>query len=200
MRRGVPSITQYPSPELIEAIRYGGRPRTDDPRWRETGAPDLDAYAEWSVRWCGMACLWMVLVARDGSAPALYELTMGARKYGAYVDEPGRQRGLIYRPFVGYLRDKHGLAAEVITELDPARLTAELDRGRLVIASVHPEIRRPQLDPPGCGGHLVLVTEYVDDQLRFNDPAGHTPATVQATLPMLVFDRFAAHRGIAIQL
>jgi hypothetical protein len=35
------------------------------------------------------------------------------------------------------------MEAEVITELDPARLTAELDAERLVIASVSSQIRLP---------------------------------------------------------
>ena len=198
--RPVPWITQYASPSLIEAIAYHGHPRDDDPRWRESGAPDLETYAAWCSRWCGMACFRMALLARDGVAPSLHELAMGCREYGAYVDEPGRPRGLIYRPFAEYARDKHGLRTDVITELDPARLTAEVDQGRLVIASVHWEIRRPQSDPPGTGGHLVLVTGHVDGQLTFHNPSGHTPEAIVATLPVPVFDRFAARRGIALHL
>ena len=121
-------------------------------------------------------------------------------EYGAYTDEPGRPGGLIYRPFAEYARDKHGLRADVITELSPARLIAELDEGRLVIASVHPEIRRPHSDPPGTGGHLVLVTGHAHGLVTFHNPSGHTPEAVVAALPMPVFDRFAAHRGIALHL
>jgi hypothetical protein len=200
MRRPVPSIVQYASPALIAAFTYDGHPRAEDPRWRESGAPDPEAYAAWCVRWCGMACLRMALLARDGAAPTLYELATGALEYGAYTDEPGRPRGLIYRPFAEYARDQHGLAAEVITELDPARLAAELDAGRLVIASVHPEIRRPGSDPPGTGGHLVLVTGHDSGLVTFHNPSGHTPEAVVAALPMPVFDRFAARRGIALRL
>jgi len=142
----------------------------------------------------------MALLARDGAAPTLYELAVGCMEYGAYTDEPGRPQGLIYRPFAEYARDRHGLRADVITELGPARIIAELSEGRLVIASVHPEIRRPRNDPPGTGGHLVLVTGYADGQVTFHNPSGHTPEAVVATLPMLVFDRFAARRGIALHL
>ena len=200
MRHSVPWITQYASPSLIAAIAYEGHPRAEDPRWRESGAPDLETYAAWCSRWCGMASFRMALLARDGVAPTLYELAIGCVKYGAYTDEPGRPRGLIYRPFAEYAQDKHGLRADVITDLEPARLIAELDAGRLVIASVHAEIRRPRSDPPGTGGHLVLVTGHADGAVTFHNPSGHTPQAVVATLPMLVFDRFAAHRGIALHL
>jgi hypothetical protein len=196
----VPQITQYASPSLIAAIAYEGHPRAEDPRWRESGAPDRETYAAWCARWCGMACFRMALTARDGLAPTLYELAVSSTEYGAYTDEPGRPRGLIYRPFAEYARDKHGLQAEVITELDTARLMAELNEGRLIIASVHPEIRRPHNEPPGTGGHLVLVTGHADGHVAFHNPSGHTPEAVAATLPLAVFDRFAAHRGIALQL
>ena len=140
----------------------------------------------------------MALLARDGKAASLYELAVGCMEYGGYSDEPGSPRGLIYRPFAEYARDRQGLRAEVITELDSARVMSELDGGRIVIASVHPEIRRPENDPPGTGGHLVLLTGHADGKVTFHNPAGHTPATVVATLPIPVFDRFAAHRGIAL--
>src|ERR1700735_5329935 len=175
MRRPVPSITQYASASLIAAIAYEGHPRAEDPLWRESGAPDRETYAAWCGRWCGMACFRMALLARDGVAPSLYELAIGCAEYGAYTDEPGRPQGLIYRPFAEYARDKHGLRADVITELDPARLMAELDRGRLVIASGPPEIRRPRGAPPGVGGHLVLVTGHAGGLVTFHNPSGHTP-------------------------
>lgn len=198
MRHAIPAITQYASPSLIAAITYRGHPRAEDPRWRDSGAPDRQAYAAWCARWCGMACFRMALLARDGTAPSLYELAAGGTEYGAYTDEPGRPRGLIYRPFAEYARDRNGLRADVITELHPARLRAELDAGRLVIASVHPEIRRPWNDPPGTGGHLVLVTGHAGGQVTFHNPSGHAPEAVVATLPLPVFDRFAARRGIAL--
>jgi Peptidase_C39 like family len=200
MRRPVPWITQYASRSLIAGIAYGGHPRAEDPRWRESGAPDRETYAAWCARWCGMTCFRMALLARDGAAPTLYELAVGCMEYGGYSDEPGQPRGLIYRPFAEYAWDRHGLRADVITGLDPARLMTELDQGRLVIASVHPEIRRPWNDPPGSGGHLVLVTGQAGGLVTFHNPSGHTPEAVVATLPAPVFDRFAAHRGIALHL
>jgi hypothetical protein len=200
VRHPVPWITQYASPLLIEAIAYQGHPRGEDPRWRESGAPDQETYAAWCSRWCGMACFRMALLARDGVAPTLYELAVGCAEYGAYTDNPDGPRGLIYRPFADYARDKHAMEAEVITELDPARLAAELDAGRLVIASVSSQIRLPDSHPTRAGGHLVLVTGHADGVVAFHDPAGHTPEAGVAALPMPVFDRFAAHRGVALEV
>jgi hypothetical protein len=200
MRPRVPPVTQYASPSLIAAICYAGHPPDEDPRWPETGAPDLAAYAAWCARWCGMACFRMALLARDGDAPTLYELALGCQEYGGYSDAPGAPGGLIYRPFAQYALDKFGMPAEVITDLDPDRLLAELDRGRLVIASVHASIRQPSLEPPRKGGHLVLVTGHSGDLIAFQNPSGHSPAAVMATLPVADFYRFAAGRGIALSL
>ena len=200
-RHPVPWITQYATPSLIAAIAYQGHPAADDPRWRESGAPDKQAYGRWCTRLCGMACLRMALTARDGHAPSLFALLGGCLDYGGYVEEPGgRVTGLLYRQFADFTRDRYRLHADVITDLDPSRITRECDQGRLVIASVHKEIRRPELDPPATGGHLVLITGHANGQVTFHNPSGHTPQAGIATLPMATFDRFAAHRGIALHV
>jgi hypothetical protein len=200
-RHAIPWITQYATPSLIAAIAYEGHPPGDDPNWRASGAATQQEYARWCTRLCGMACLAMALTARDGQAPTLFTLLSGCLAYGGYVQEPGGGvKGLLYHPFSDYTRDRCQLDAEVITGLGPARLTRELDSGRLVIASVHKEIRRPELDPPSTGGHLVLVTGHQDGQVTFHNPSGHTPAAGIATLPTAAFDRFAAHRGVALHL
>jgi hypothetical protein len=76
----------------------------------------------------------------------------------------------IRRPFAEYARDRRGLRADVITELDPAR-----------------DWRAPGAGNRACNGEVT-----------FHNPSGHTPEAVVATLPMAVFDRFAARRGIAL--
>jgi Peptidase_C39 like family len=200
-RHPVPWITQYATPSLIAAIAYQGYPAADDPNWRASGAPTREAYGRWCARLCGMACLRMALFARDGHAPSLFTLLDGCLKYGGYVEEAdGQVRGLLYRQFSDFARDLYQLQADVITSLDPGRMRSELSNGRLVIASVHKEIRRPEREPPGTGGHLVLVTGYQDDQLTFHNPSGHTPEAGMATLPETTFDCFAAHRGMALHV
>jgi hypothetical protein len=146
-------------------------------------------------------CLRMALIARDGAAPTLYELLQGALKYDAYTqDSDGAVGGLYYQPFVEFAADTYDLPAKVITDLTPDRLAAEIGAGRLVIASVHKEIRRPDQDAPGRGGHLVLVAGHCDRMILFHNPSGHTSDTVNAALQTQVFDRFAAHRGIALHI
>ena len=197
----VPWITQYATPGLIADIAYHGHPPADDPNWPDSGAPDQQAYGRWCTRLCGMACLKMALTARDGRAPSLFTLLRGCLDYGGYVEEPdGRVTGLLYRPFADFTRDCCRLRCDVITDLDPDRITRELDHGRLVMASVHKEIRRPEHDPPGTGGHLVLITGHRDGQVSFRNPSGHTPQAGRATLPMSTFDRFAAQRGISLHI
>ena len=200
-RHPIPWITQYATPSLIAAIAYHGHPPVDDPNWSASGAPTQAAYGRWCTRLCGMACLQMALIARDGCAPSLFALLGGCLEYGGYVEEPdGRVTGLRYQQFSDFTRDRYQLQADVITSLGPDRLIAELTAGRVVMASVHKEIRRPEHDPPATGGHLVLVTGYQDGQVTFHNPSGHTSQAGIATLPLARFDRFAAHRGIALHL
>jgi Peptidase_C39 like family len=196
-----PSVTQYATPRLIKAIAYDGHPPGDDPGWPDSGAPSQESYAFWCTRLCGMACLKMALTARDGTAPHLFELLDGCLAYEGYDQRPdGTVAGLYYAPFAQFTADKYGISAEVITELSSSRIKHELDMGRLVMASVHKEIRRPELPAPGRGGHLVLVTGHSEGRFHFRNPSGHTPAAVTASMTAGLFDSYAAHRGISMHV
>jgi hypothetical protein len=74
--------------------------------------------------------------------------------------------------------------------------------GRMVIASVHREIRRPERPAPGQGGHLVLVTGHdpLGGTISLANPSGHTAAARSATLPTAVFARFYAGRAVTVTL
>jgi hypothetical protein len=64
------------------------------------------------MRLCGMACLRMALIARDGHAPTLFTLLSGCLKAGGYVEHPdGSVTGLLYRPFADFTRDRYQLRA-----------------------------------------------------------------------------------------
>jgi len=87
-----------------------------------------------------MACVATVPHARDGKAPSLFELLDGACLHGACTRTDGKIEGLIYAPAAAYVRDVHGLDAQVHRELPLDQLIAARDSGRMVIASVHKEI------------------------------------------------------------
>lgn len=193
-----PSHTQFASPDLVGAIVAGEFDRAQDPAWRESGAATAEDYARWSGHLCGATCLRMALGA---GAPSLFELRDGALKFGAYtVDADGEIHGMIYAPAVTYLREAHGIGAEVHRELTTAGIGALLDAGRLVIASVHYAIRRPHEPAPGRGGHLVLVTGRTADGsgFHFHNPSGTDAATRTAELPAERFADFFAGRGMSL--
>jgi hypothetical protein len=197
----VPVRSQFTSPELIEAIVYAGHDPAGDPRWRESGAPSRAEYGRYCIHWCGMACLAMILTHRDGTSPGLYQLFTGCAAAGGYQEQPdGTLRGLIYQPFAGYVADAFGLRARVHRDLPVTALRDRLAAGDLVIASVHKEIRRPDLAPRGKGGHLVLVTGYDGDLVHLRNPSGHTGSARSAVLPAATFAGFYAERGISVNL
>jgi hypothetical protein len=204
LHQDIPVYTQYATPQRIAAIAYTGDDPADDPAWPTTGAADRAEYGRWCRHCCGMACLQMILHHRDGNTPPLLDLLRAGLPYGTYTTEPdGNIRGMFYAPFAAYLRHEHDLASTVHPHLDLHQLCGELsDHGRLVIASVHKEIRRPDRPPPGKGGHLVLVVGHDPHAatIDFLNPSGHTPDTRRATLPFDVFAGFFGGRGISVTL
>lgn len=198
----VPPVTQYASADLIGSIAYDGHDPARDPAWQSTGAPSKTLYGRWCRHMCGMACLRMVLLHRDGHAPDLFELLAGARHFGAYVRQgDGTVKGLIYRPFVEFVEDTYRIPAAVHPELDLDGLAALLDDGHMVMASVSKEIRRPEHDPERRGGHLVLaIGRTADGQVVFRNPSGHTPQALAPVMSLARFGDFFAGRGISLDL
>lgn len=199
MLSSVPYVCQWATPELAADLIAGRVTLADDVNWARSGARDRAEYIEWANHVCGMACLKMVLSHRDGEAPSLLELVRRSLPYGAYVREGERIKGLIYAPFVDYVREQFALESEVRVGIEPEDLPQVLSQRRYFIASVHPGIRQPEQTPPQRGGHLVLVTAAEADCVTFHNPSGDSPATrQQVTLPLSSFGRFFAGRGIAI--
>ena len=194
-------LTQYASPHLIEGIAYGGADPVDDPRWPESGARSRSEYGFWAGRACGMACLQMVLHHRDGVAPPLVTLARAALEHGAYVPRAdGGLHGLVYDPFLACVRAEHGLDGEVHRELSLSGLCRQLEAGRMVMVSVHPEVRRPERPAPGLGGHLVLAIGCDADGVHLRNPSGHTEAARAAYLPWAGLEPFYAGRGVSLDL
>lgn len=199
----VPYFSQWESRDLTGAVLSEGAQvaLARDPRWASSGAGTLAEYVTWGAHVCGMACLKMILAARTGRIIPTLELARECTAYGGYtVDvDTGRIRGLIYAPFVRFVRERFGVDSEVITGTTAEGLPRLFDRAEFFLASVHPSIRWPHREPPATGGHLVLVIQCTSGTVVFHNPSGHDQASQEyARLDINTFYRFFAGRGIAI--
>jgi len=197
----VPYYSQWETSDMtLDVIAEGSAALLRDPLWQASGAEDIDDYARWAVNLCGMACLKMLLAARTGKTHPIVPLARGCETYGGYVTGPeGSIKGLIYAPFVPFVKDRFGLDARVVTGIAAADIEAILGTAGFLIASVHHSIRWPDREPPSKGGHLVLVTAAKDGIIRFHNPSGHDAAAREnVELPVAVFERFFAGRGIVV--
>ena len=198
----VPYFSQWETPDMTLAVLADGADVAlrRDPLWRGSGAETPDEYAVWAANICGMACLKMILATRGEIVPTI-DLARRCTRYGGYVVNEGSIRGLIYAPFVTFVKAEFGLEAQVMTNVATSDIPAILARSRFFIASVSSSIRWPEREPPSKGGHLVLVTAASDEGFRFHNPSGHTSATqANAVLAPADFDRFFANRGIAVTI
>lgn len=196
-----PYYSQFETSHLIADILTGDVAATEDPLWARSGAVDRHEYEFWAWRSCGVACLRSILHFYLGDSPPAVPLAMALLEAGGYTLRPdGGLDGLIYAPFVDYLSAAWGIAGEVRRKYPMDALAAELEAGRLVIASVNSSIRDAPAPPPVKGGHLVLVYAAGPGWVEFHNPSGHTAATQrQVRLHRDVFESYFGMRGIAVQ-
>lgn len=198
-RSGIPYFSQWEDPDCAAGIIAGDLQLSDVTLWAQSGASNQQEFIEWANHVCGMCCLKMVLAAVSGKVEPILSLTQRSLAYGAYVREGDNIKGLIYAPFVDYVGQELGLTARVRVDISAQDIAGELEQHRFFIASVHPSIRIPDSVPPRKGGHLVLVTRADQASVTFHNPSGHDVYTQQdVTLPVAVFGRFFAGRGIAL--
>ncbi len=141
----VPYFSQWESPEMTLAVLSEGASALHcDPLWRNSGAETVEEYARWAVNVCGMACLKMILAARGELHPIL-SLARGCTCYGGYVvnQADASIKGLIYAPFVTYVGERFGLAAQTLTNMPTTDIPEVLSERRFFIASVSSAIRWP---------------------------------------------------------
>ena len=199
----VPYFAQWESRALVERFLKSPKEAEQDPLWERSGAKNPADYARWAGHLCGMACLKMILAYRDGRELPIVSLAKECVSFGGYkVGLTGEIKGLFYKPFTEYVRDKYDLRTEVIVDVTVDRILKELDEGRFFIPSVHPSIRHPENDPPSKGGHLVLAFgRSSDGAIQFHNPSGFTPqAQEDVRLMPDQFARFFAGRGVLVHV
>lgn len=198
-RSGIPYFSQWEEPDSAAGIISGDISLRDIARWPESGASTQEEFIEWANHVCGMCCLKMVLAAISGHVVPILNLAQRSLAYGAYVRQGEGIKGLIYAPFVDYVREELGLSAGIRVNIGAEEIAGELEQHRFFIASVHPSIRMPESLPPHRGGHLVLVTHADGQSVTFHNPSGHNVSSQQdVTLSLDAFSRFFAGRGISL--
>lgn len=195
----IPYFSQWESPSSADDILSHKKHLQDIEEWPASGAASQEEFIEWANHVCGMCCLKMAIAATTGEIVPILELTRRSLPYGAYVREGEKIRGLIYAPFVEFLRQELRIDGQVRVEMTAADIAAELEKNLFFIASVHPGIRHPEIAPPRTGGHLVLVTAVERETLTFHNPSGHNEATQSnVKIPISQFAQFFAGRGVAL--
>jgi len=202
MRDSIPYVSQWESPELAEQIINGQLRARDDPKWRKSGARTRDEYQTYSWNMCGMACLRMILLDRSGKADTIIKLGKKCTKYGGYTLPFGESAGLQYRQFAAFMKSEYDIDSIVKPALLQHDIKVAISKGEYVIASVSPQIRRPDSLPQHKGGHLVLITGYDDVKRIFylHNPSGIAGLSqVNTVISYRDFRKFFAHRGIIVK-
>lgn len=202
IHKGVPYFAQWESPELVKDILDKKIDARDDPQWKQSGARTRSQYATWSWNGCGMACTKMILVAKTGNTVPLVSLGEKCAEYGGYPSLKPGASGLLYAPYVTFLKNEFALQAHVVSTLLVKEIIEALSDGHYVIASVSPQIRIPSSTPDSKGGHLILMVGYdLEKQiLLFHNPSGIDAATqAYAKIAISDFNKFFSGRGIVIE-
>jgi hypothetical protein len=192
-------VVRRSAPAAPEVFLPNGEPA--HPRdWAADGYRSREEYLFWSRRVCGLACLQSLLHGWTDVRLSMRELLEQALDWGCYVVEPsGKVHGLLYRPFMAWVSERFGFSCELVEHTPIEVSSCEVRPGRVLMASVSAEIRDPDTADPHRGGHLVLVYAADDGMVRFHNPSGYSHNSDSAVLPLEVFARFHANRGILVE-
>ncbi|MEV5576807.1 hypothetical protein AB0L06_42865 [Spirillospora sp. NPDC052269] len=199
MERNDDVVMRRTGPSGLEVFLGGPDPsRLHD--WASDGYRSSEEYLFWSRKVCGLACLQSLLLGWTDIRLPMGELLALALDRGCYVVEPsGEVQGLIYRPFMAWVGSQFGFHCELVEHTPMHVSSREVRPGQVMIASVSPDIRDPNTPAPQRGGHLVLVYAVDYGVVRFHNPSGYSHNSDSVSLPMQVFERFHASRGILIR-
>lgn len=201
----VPYVAQFASPALINDYIHHGYDGTQDPNWQVFGATDPNDYAFWSARVCALACLQMAIMAYESyqAIPTLWELVQQGLAIGGYRlhDDQGRwiDEGWYFQAQVD-LAKRYGLEMKGYSYASPLAICHHIKDGRLVAATVSPEVGEQQPQTRRYGGHLVLVIgfRWVKDRpvaYQIHNPSGrYAELQAGAWVPAHNFHRLYAFR------
>lgn len=178
----VPYYAQIASTELAPRVFAGELDPLTDPRWFETGAATVEAYAYWVERACGMACLKMCVEALGGPVRSLHSWIDAGVKADAYLvktnpDGSQTEIGWIHQKMADMVTAA-GFKAEC-RQAAEGEIVEALEQDRLLIASVSYELGT-DFPITHKGGHLVVIwgAEMSGRRVsRFilNNPSGRAP-------------------------
>jgi hypothetical protein len=169
--------------------------------WASDGYPSEAEYLFWSRHICGLACLRSVLRAwtpHQGEI-AMYELIQRAQQRKALVRAEETVQGLLYQPFVDWVRDDFGIDGTVHPIVEAPGLLEHVRDGQVAFASVSSEIRYPERPNARRGGHLVLIHAVENSRITLHNPSGIGESAQNATVDVTTFERFFAHRGVTLR-
>jgi len=153
--------------------------KLNDPLYKSFGFDTESDYDFWSHRLCGIACLKMVLDAYNiqTSMALLTKEAIDLKGYILYEDNVFVDKGWYYQPLIEVM-NKYGFTGDIFQTNDLNMLKYYLDNNHYIIASVHPQVIRLEIEESiEKGGHLVLLVGYRsnDDVLEgfyINNPSG----------------------------
>jgi len=198
----VPYISQFASSEYAEIVLKGEVSAALDPKWPETGAISTEEYVTWVTTICGMACTVMALEFFNQTKHQPISLARNAKEHNVYQLHQHELSGLRYKEYCTWV-EQYNLHASLYSRLSIAGIHYLLARGKLVIASVNPNIRGVNtVSKEQVGGHLVLIVgcDKINSTITIHNPSGFASNQSQTfhTISIQNFKDHFAGRGISV--
>lgn len=194
----VPYRCQWADRNIVDGLVAGVSDAREDQERDSFGFSNAGEYEFWARRTCGLACLESYLTYMGISFPNRASLVDEALETGAYIREPDGVKGLLYRPFLSWILKRFDIKGTLMEGCDSAEIATVVQTGAMVMCSVSSQIRDPRIAHPRRGGHLVLVHGADCATLRFHNPSGYRACQENVQIEKQTFDKFFAHRGIAL--